>query len=550
MIKKKPKFGALPTLNIPKRSHNTTKPKARRALSVVNDNTSTEEPRKKCYSSFSELCKRIKVLKTLNEWTVKFLEDRLVLQKRSNLMLPELEIMIDDSLGFTISVYGWFLPEDHEIYTENFRSVTNITLSDLVKSIDTLMIWPGVKPSQLSSNIVHHLIPKSVDPLFHENMTDANSFPHQEYWRTCGCMVLCENKKQCDSCYQYSHKCELSQKAKQRKLAETAHLFSPVSQTAPERIKLTLQMQRLKCAELEQKLEEMKSEIHKSSVEVDNKLSQDITTILGNTDNITPFMKLFWEQQKKLLTRSSTGVRYHPMIIRYCLSLATKSPACYEELRKSNILVLPSQRTLKDYRNSIRPKTGFHEVLGELKKLTDSYFDVQRYIVLLFDEMKIMSNLVFDKVTGELIRYLDLGDPDINFAVLDKVDDIAAHALVFFVRGVCTELKFSLAYFATNGITSYQLMPLFWEAVCLLELSCNLWVIAATSDGASPNRRFYRMHKSLDNNADGDVCYRTINFYAPQRYIYFFSDAPHLVKTTRNCLYSSEHGSNTRYFFS
>ena len=238
------------------------------------------------------------------------------------------------------------------------------------------------------------------------------------------------------------------------------------------------------------------------------------------------------------------------MIIRYCLSLATKLPACYEELRKSNILVLPSQRTLKDYGNSIRPKTGFHEeVLGELKKLTDSYFDVQRYVVLLFDEMKIMSNLVFDKVTGELIGYLDLGDPDINFAVLDKVDDIATHALVFFLRGVCTELKFSLAYFATNGITSYQLMPLFWEAVCLLELSCNLWVIAATSDGASSNRRFYRMHKSLDKNVDGDVCYRTINFYAPQRYIYFFSDAPHLVKTTRNCLYSSGHGSNTRYVF-
>ena len=200
--------------------------------------------------------------------------------KEKNLMLPELEIMIDDSLWFTISVYGWFLPEDHEIYTENFRSVTNITLSDLVKSVGTLMICPGVKPSQLSSNIVHHLIPKSVDPLFHENMTDANSFPHQEYWRTCGCMVLCVNEKQCDSCYQYSHKCELSQKAKQRKLAEPAHLFSPVSQTAPERIKLTLQMQRLKCAELEQKLEEMKSAIHKSSVEVDNKLSQELPPFL------------------------------------------------------------------------------------------------------------------------------------------------------------------------------------------------------------------------------------------------------------------------------
>lgn len=53
-------------------------------------------------------------------------------------------------------------------------------------------------------------------------------------------------------------------------------------------------MQRLKCAELEQKLEEMKLEIQKSSVEVDHQLSQDITSILGKADkNVTPFMNLF-----------------------------------------------------------------------------------------------------------------------------------------------------------------------------------------------------------------------------------------------------------------
>jgi len=245
---------------------------------------------------------------------------------------------------------------------------------------------------------MHHVIPKSVDPFFVNDDDDDSSIPHQEYWRTHGCAVLFGHGEQCCSCHQYSQKSELSHKAKQKKLAEPAHLFSPVSQTAPERIKLTLQMQRFRCAELEQKLEEMKLEIQKSSVEIDHQLSQDITSILGKSDkNITPFMDLFWQQQKKLLTRSSTGVRYHPMVIRYCLSLATKSPACYEELHKSNILVIPSQRTLKDYRNCIHPKAGFQEVIEELKDSTNSYFDVQRYIVLLFDEMKVMSNHVLTK---------------------------------------------------------------------------------------------------------------------------------------------------------
>lgn len=306
-------------------------------------------------------------------------------------------------------------------------------------------------------------------------------------------------------------------------------------------------MQRLKCSELERQLKEMQAEIQKSSIEVDHELSKDMLTILGQTEKVTPFMSLFWQEQKKLLSSSKTGVRYHPMLIRYCLSLAAKSPSCYEELRNSNILILPSQRTLRDYKNFIRPKRGFQDhVVEELQKLTNSYFDVQRYVVLLFDEMKINSNLVFDKVTGELIGYVDLGDPEVNYATLDKIDEIATHALVFFIRGVCTELKFSLAHFATDGVTADQLMPLFWEAVAVLEISCNLWVIATTSDGASPNRRFYRMHKDLDDNSGKDVCYRTVNLYAPHRFIYFFSDAPHLVKTTRNCLYHSGSGSCTR----
>ena len=162
------------------------------------------------------------------------------------------------------------------------------------------------------------------------------------------------------------------------------------------------------------------------------------------------------------------------------------------------------------------------EVIDELKNMTNSYFDVQRYVVLLFDKMKVTANLVMDKVTGELIGFTDLGDPELNFGTLEKVDDVTTHALAFLVRGVCTELKFCLAHFATSGVTAAQLMPLFWEAVCILETSCNLWGLAATSDGASPNRRFYRIHKALDGDADKDVCYHTRNLYVPHRFIHFF----------------------------
>ena len=56
-------------------------------------------------------------------------------------------------------------------------------------------------------------------------------------------------------------------------------------------------------------------------------------------------------------------------------------------------------------------------------------------------------------MTGELIGFTDLGDPDLNYGSLEKVNELATDALAFLVRGVCTEFKFCLAHFAT-GVSS------------------------------------------------------------------------------------------------
>ena len=103
MAKKKPKFGALPTFSMPKRIHDMVRPVACPLRSVVEDKPVTES-HQKYYGSFRDLCKRVKTLKTMQEWRVQELENRLLLQKKSAVMLPEFELMIDDSLGFRISV--------------------------------------------------------------------------------------------------------------------------------------------------------------------------------------------------------------------------------------------------------------------------------------------------------------------------------------------------------------------------------------------------------------------------------------------------------------
>ena len=504
------------------------------------------------YKNLKQLFLRSKDLEFTNRWSVTQGDKEIVLQKfNKEFLIPEFQVLIDDGLGFTIKVFEWFLPEDHELYSSVKRSMRNITLSNLIKNIENnYKICTGVEEKELSGNLLFHVMKKT------ESCDDGNeNFPLNPYSshvvvRTKYCSVLTSNTM-CTQCEESDIKLIAHHKTKQQNLSQPAKLKAPLSKTAPEKVVLALRQERLQCAQLKQKLSKLKQQLEKCSVNIDAQLNNDFLTVFyENNEKVTPFMNLFWQQQKRLFSCSSKGARYHPMIIRFCLSLHSKSHAAYEELRNSKILKLPSERTLRDYKNYIRPQVGFNrQVINDLINITNDYFDVERYVALLFDEMKVKANLVFDKHTGELTGFLDLGDPDLNYNEFKEErpeDNIATHAFVFFLRGISTNLKYSLAYFATNGIKSSQLMQIFWEAVGILEITCNLWVITATSDGASANRAFYNYHKKMSGESELKCCFKTINMFAKHRFIYFFSDTPHLIKTARNCLLHSGGGKCSR----
>ena len=122
---------------------------------------------------------------------------------------------------------------------------------------------------------------------------------------------------------------------------------------SPKRLKLTLQQHRIENKELNTKIVHLNDEIQKSAVSTSPSLNNDLVSIMSSADpsKVCPFMKFFWEEQQKYIQSSSTGVRYHPTIIHYCLSLASKSASAYEDIRYNEktgtgFLVLPSQRRL------------------------------------------------------------------------------------------------------------------------------------------------------------------------------------------------------------
>ena len=109
-------------------------------------------------------------------------------------------------------------------------------------------------------------------------------------------------------------------------------------------------------------------------MKVSAELSEDLVSIVSKIDQckMSPFMKLFWGEQQKYLKSSSKVIRYHPVTIRYCPSLASKSADAYDEIwydanKGTGFVILPSRRRLHDYKNYIKPQRGFNqEIIQEL----------------------------------------------------------------------------------------------------------------------------------------------------------------------------------------
>ena len=158
----------------------------------------------------------------------------------------------------------------------------------------------------------------------------------------------------------------------------------------------------------------------------------------------------------------------------------------------------------------------------------------RRYISIIIDEMKIKEGLVFNKHSGKIIGFTSLGDINDELSRIQNDDQpqVAKHVLVLMVRGILFKLNFPYAHFGTRDATGDILFPIIWEAIRRLE-AMDLKVLCITADGASSNRKFFRLHHDKQNP---QLLHKTRNVYSPDnRWLYFVSDPPHLMKTVRNC---------------
>ncbi|XP_035662524.1 uncharacterized protein LOC118406544 [Branchiostoma floridae] len=268
----------------------------------------------------------------------------------------------------------------------------------------------------------------------------------------------------------------------------------------------------------------------------------------------SPQQFLYEQQLKQAQQHDARTMRWHPMMIRWCLSIFYQSPAAYDTIRNSGFLYLPHRTTLQQYSKFTNPTPGFNpDILKRLGEESNVVNEVEykKNVCLIWDEMKIKSGLVYSKTSGELVGFTDLGGVNNELKAFEKrcqaeqhgteeEPDLATHVLAFMVRGIFINLQFVFAYFPCLGFSSDQLYPAVWQANAILD-QMGFHVRAFVSDGASPNRRFYKVHED-----DQRLVYWTWNPYRPGEKMYFMSDVPHLMKTTRNNMENSGWHSKTR----
>ena len=377
--------------------------------------------------------------------------------------------------------------------------------------------------------------------------------------RTSGCLILTKNSK-CSQCTSYRQILRSIYHGwlKRQTASPSKTMNSHVNErwlNTPERRGKMIQI-KSKLRNLQKKnnylLERIKECNKLKGITIDDELHHELSDIMKDHSeeiqkkhNSNSFHCLFWNEQIKNTAKHPTQRRWHPMLIHWCLHLKMISSTAYDTLR--HILVLPCGRTLQDYTHFIKAGVGIQtDVTTQLLSVAkmDTLEDYQKYVALIFDEMKIKEGIVYDKHECKVMGFVDVGSVNNTLRLFEQSltdgDDegtnpiVAKHMLVFMVRGIFTKLQFPYVQYPTCDLSADTLFPLVWEVIRNLE-TAGFKVISLTGDKGSCNTKFFRLHKKV-YESDLEITYKVPNPYSTEkRDIYFISDVPHLIKTVRNC---------------
>lgn len=284
--------------------------------------------------------------------------------------------------------------------------------------------------------------------------------------------------------------------------------------------------------------------------------AQDMNTILGIlTKDCPPEMIEFLQSQKRALEKSKYANRWSKTMIRTCLTLWSRSPRAYLDLKSSGFMILPSQRQLQYYKNKVHQKAGVTTDLlhwmkteAESKNIPPEGYEGG----LALDEMSIQSDLQFYCKDGEyyLTGFTEISEES-NFMEQIKSGKqeikLGTHVLQFVFLGF-TGFRFPLFHYPTNQASACDIYLELWRIVDMLNIF-GFTVKYVSVDGAETNRDLGKILMGDFNSQSPSMKIQNIFSMSPNE-IFFIMDYSHVIKKVRNNIYKSGNGAYKKNLYS
>lgn len=224
-------------------------------------------------------------------------------------------------------------------------------------------------------------------------------------------------------------------------------------------------------------------------------------------------------------------MKYDAGFLLDCMLLRIKSKAAYVHLKKYKLLPLPSLSTIRRLISSMPCTFGFNQ--HALKSIKDALAPHPRSFrlgTLVWDEMAIEVSLEFDAHKLKFEGMADYGDVGVDFK--SQQGQLADHALVYIFRPFRLPWIQPVAVFATKGAAPGDVLHDIMQRAILAIFHQGGIVKAVVCDGAQSNKKAIALC-----GVSGDMLMENHHIEHPavkNEKIYFFCDAPHMIKCIRN----------------
>ncbi|KAK9721762.1 Transposase protein, partial [Popillia japonica] len=202
------------------------------------------------------------------------------------------------------------------------------------------------------------------------------------------------------------------------------------------------------------------------------------------------------------------------------------------------MFILPSKSTLLRYLHAIPFDTGVNaHIFEKLTSQVSRLMEIDRYCILMFDEMSLSRGFDYCKRYDKVLGYADFG-------CSRRFNKLADHALVFMVQGLRSSWKQPVAYYFTpSSLCASSLKGLITEVISSLQ-RINLKVVCTVCDQSSVNSSaLSQLAMDSRNRLDEDYL-----FSVKGETIVSLFDVPHLLKNTRTTL-SNYNIFDSRYLY-